>query len=81
MQVTDGDRTFAYDLHPLNGGLNRDIRRVERALHRDGVIRTVKPKGLRLSVARADELVQGCIRLMTQGVFYRSGPLAKDGGG
>jgi hypothetical protein len=50
-------------------------------LHRNGVIRTVKPKGLRLSVARADELVEGCIQLMSQGVFYRSGPLAKGGGG
>ena len=79
MTVTDRDRTFEYVLHPLRGGLDRDIRRVERELHRAGVIRTIRPAGLRLSVTRADELIAGCIRLMTDGIFYRSGPLARGG--
>ena len=79
MTVTDGERSFDYDLHPLRGGLDRDIRRAERDLHRAGVIRTIRPAGLRLSVARADELIAGCIRLMNEGTFYRSGPLARGG--
>ncbi len=79
MTVTDGERSFDYDLHPLRGGLDRDIRRTERDLHRAGVIRTIRPAGLRLSVARADELIAGCIRLMNEGTFYRSGPLARGG--
>lgn len=67
------DRSFAYTFRPLRGRLDRPMRRIERDLRRMGAVRYRRHAGLLVSCAPADQLIEGSIKLIEDGRFFRSG--------
>jgi aminoglycoside 3-N-acetyltransferase len=77
VSVTDGERTMDYSFHPLQPGLDRQGRTCERVLRARGVLKYERHAGMLVASSSADAFIEETRRLISEGSYYGSGPLAR----
>jgi hypothetical protein len=76
LPIKDGDMTIDCAVRPLRRALDRRDRKIEAGLRAGGALTFRRHAGLLIASARAEAFIDRACELITNGSFYRSGPLA-----